>query len=251
MTLDADVFEAKKFYFEQVLKLIIYGYSQLKKDKAKDPYSRKEIQQIIKKVQNNPQAHFQLEDFLRNDFVATYLRRLRHCFQLSNFSIQPGVEEASQNVKTGIVDIRFENVSATTLDGTGFIFECKRLNKYAEYQKAYLEEGMLRFVNGKYDAGAYAAVAGMIAFVEVDVVKHKDGFEPVGKIATQLKRRIDSEFFLLNTTHGLSSYKFANNKVPEVSGFKYGYLSKHLRSGDKLEIDIHHLLLDYYDIIAS
>lgn len=250
MILNAEGFDAKNFYFDQALKLIIYSYSRLKKDKTKKPYSRRAIHQVIKEVQGNPGAHFQLEDFLRNDLVDTYLKRLRHRFNLSHFSIQPGSEEATKNVRTGIVDIRFENVSATTLDGTGFIFECKRLNKYAEYQKAYIEEGMLRFVNGKYDAGACTAVAGMIAFVEVDFVNHKDAFEPIDRIATQLKSRIDLAKNLLKTTRELLSYSFGYCKVPEISEFKYSYLSKHTRSCDNFEIAVHHLLLDYYDILV-
>ncbi len=249
--MDAGVFETTDYYFNQALKLVVYGYSQIKKEKSKKPYSRKEIHRTIKEVQGSDNAYFQLEDFLRNDIVNNYLKKIRHKFMLTNFSIQPGSEESKQDVRTGIVDIRFENISASTLDGTGFIFECKRLNKYAGYQKAYIEEGMMRFVKRRYYPETGTTLAGMIAFVEVDIVRHKDGFEPVDKVAVRLRERIDLNKDLLRTTDTLSFYRLEDVKYPEISSFKYSYLTKHNRIGSNVGITIHHLLLDYYDILTS
>jgi hypothetical protein len=166
--MNVEVFKKTGNYFNQSLNLIVYAYEQIKKDKLDRPYSRCSIYETISEVRKSNKSHNEIEDFLRNDMVDNYLKRLRHLFKLDLFSIQSGVEEFKKNVRIGIVDIKFELISDCNMDGTSFVFECKRINKYAE-----------------------------------------------------------------------------------VSNFKYSYLSKHIRSKDNKEISIHHLLLDYYDILVS
>ena len=191
--MNAEKFGEIGYYFEQTLKLIIYGYTQIKHDKLHTPYSRQIIHQTIKEEQQSQKAHNEIEDYLRNDLVKTYMKpfQQRQKFGLTYFSIQPGSEESKRHVKKGIVDIRVENTSATSLDGTHFIFECKRLNKYQHEQDEYIEHGMCRFITRQYHAESEMSLCGMIGFIEVDLEKHKKGLEPIDKIVTLLNTRID------------------------------------------------------------
>lgn len=249
--MDATVFQEIDYYFKQSLNLIVYAYKQIKKDKLDHPYSRCSIYETISKVRNSIHSYNEIEDFLRNDMVDNYLKRLRSLFNLDCFSIQSGVEEFSQNVKVGIVDIKFELTSASILDGTAFVFECKRINKYAESLNAYIKAGMMRFIRSQYYAESRMAIAGMIAFVEVDLEKEPGGYLHIDQVAERLKQKINTQNDTLKTTGKFSPFKLTHKKYSEVSNFKYSYLSKHIRSKDNKEISLHHLLFDYYDILVS
>jgi hypothetical protein len=251
MDMNAEIFEEIDYYFKQSLNLIVYAYRQIKKDKSGQPYSRRFIYQTILKVRKSSKSHNEVEDYLRNDLVNGYLRKFRKLFNLDYFSIQAGVEESKQNVSTGIVDIRFEYTSTSSImDGTAFIFECKRINKYAKTQHAYIKDGMMRFVSGQYYPEDRMLLAGMIAFVEVDLDQNPGGYLPIDKVAGLIKQKIDKENSL-RTSYKFSLFQLTHKKYSEVSDFKYSYLSKHIRDEDNREISIHHLLLDYYNILVS
>lgn len=249
--MDATVFEDIGYYFNQSLKLIVYAYEQIKKDKLENPYSRRSIYKTILKVRKSCHSHNEVEDYLRNDMVKNYLKKLRHLFNLDYFSIQVGVEESKQNVKIGIVDIKFEFTSAVTMDGTSFVFECKRINKYAESQNAYIKDGMMRFLSGQYYPESEMAIAGMIAFVEVDIETKPNGYLPIDRVAVLLKRKIDLQKDTLKTVYKFSPFNLTDDKYPEISNFRYSYLSKHLRDKNNQVLSIHHLLFNYYEILVS
>jgi len=105
----------------------------------------------------------------------------------------------------------------------------------------------MRFILRQYDV----TIAGMIAFVEVDTAKHKNGFMPIDEIAKQLKSTIDTYKNILNTTQGLLSYPLNGQKFEGISDFHNSYWTKHIRNDDCIEINVHHLLLDYYDILIA
>jgi hypothetical protein len=248
--MNAEIFEETVDYFNQSLNLIVYAYEQIKKDKSEHPYSRCSIYKTISEVRKSSKSHNEIEDYLRNDLVRNYLKKYRKLFKLNYFSIQAGVEESKQNVKTGIVDIRFEYTSASRMDGTAFIFECKRINKYTKTQNAYIKDGMMRFVRGQYYPEDRMTLAGMIAFVEVDLDKYPGGYLPVDRVAGLLQRKINKGNGL-KTTYKFSLFQLGHKKYPEIPGFKYSYLSKHIRDEDNREISIYHLLLDYYAILVN
>lgn len=249
--MNAEEFEDIGFYFEQSLNLIVYSYIQIKKDRTEHPYSRRSIHETTLRARESSSSHNEIEDYLRNDLVRNYLKQLRHKFLLSSFSIQAGSEESKNNVKTGIVDVRFENTSATSMDGTGFIFECKRLNKYAGSQNAYIENGMMRFVSGQYYPESGMIVAGMIAFVEVDLKKKPNGYLPVNEVADMLQQKINLNRETLKISHEFSPFKLSKGKHTEIANFRCIYLSKHCRPENKRQISIFHLLLDYYKILID
>lgn len=248
--MNVEIFEEIGYYFNQCLNLMVYSYGQIKKDKSDIPYSRSSIRETTARVRESCQSHNEIEDFLRNDLVNNYLKKLRCLFNLDYFSIQAGVEESKQNVKIGIVDIKFEFTSATAMDGTSFVFECKRINKYTETQNAYIKDGMMRFISGQYYPESAMSSAGMIAFVEVDSETKPHGHLSMEQVALQLKHKIDSEELSLKTSYKFSRFNLANDKYPEISNFKYSYLSKHLRYNTNRALSIHHLLFDYYEILV-
>lgn len=253
--MDANGFEEVDYYiwqsFRQSMKLFVYAYEQIKKDKSAHPYSRRSIRETTAEVRGSCQNRNEIEDFLRNDLVNNYLNKLRHLFNLEHFSIQAGAEESKQNVKIGIADIKFVLTSAATMDGTYFIFECKRVNKYAESQDAYIKDGMMRFLSGRYYPESGMAIAGMIAFVEVDIKTKPKGYLPIEQVAALLKKKIDSQESTLKTLYKFSPFNLTDDKYPEISKFKYSYLSKHLRDKNNRELSLHHLLFDYYEILVS
>jgi len=248
--MNAEEFEDIEYYFEQSLKLIVFVYEQIKRDKVQKPYSRRSIHESILRVRQGGKSHNEIEDHLRADMVSGYLKKSRHLFSLGDFSIQSGVEEFKKNVKIGIVDIKFELTSANKWDGAYFIFECKRLNKYSDSLKSYIEEGMMRFVGEQYYPETFMNLAGMIAFVEVDLEAKPDGYLAIEQVAKLLQQKIIDYQDALRTRIHLHSYRLTDKKYREISDFKYSYLSKHERSEDNREISIHHLLLDYYNILV-
>lgn len=250
--MNAEVFQQTGYYFQQCLMLIVYSYEQIRREKLVTPYSRTSIREEQRNIRKKDTGYTEVEDYLRNNMVDRYLsiKENRIRFNLVSFYIGKGADETESSVTTGRGDIRFHCASATSMDGTAFIFECKRLNKYANSQNAYINDGMMRFVSGQYYAESGMTVAGMIAFVEVDQMKHPNGRLPVKDVANLLLGKIDGNKDALKTTEAFSLYKLTHNEYPEISGFEYSYLSKHTRDKDDREISIHHLLLDYYDILV-
>ena len=252
--MDADVFEEipSGYYFNQILKLIIFCYEQIKNDKIQKPYRRKEILEIIKEIRKKENVQFELEDYLRNDLVNNYISKKNlEIFKLNTFQVHPGVEVSKRNVTIGRVDIQFTSSSATSKEDFSFIFECKRLNKIKAKRRKYIEKGMMRFIEKQYYAESNTSLAGMIAFIEIDTTKHKKGIVPVDEIVKQLKEIMREYKFQLKTTQELTFYPLLDKECNEISNFKYSYQTKHVRAEDEIEIDIHHLLLDYNDILIS
>lgn len=89
----------------------------------------------------------------------------------------------------------------------------------------------------------------MVAFVEVDSVKYKNGFMPVNELAEELKNKIDKYKKILSTTQEFLLYPLGDQNFKEISDCQYSYWTKHIRNDDYVGINIHHLLLDYYDIL--
>lgn len=249
--MNVENFEEIGYYFKQCLNLIVYAYEKIKKDKSAHPYSRHLIHETIKAVRQSSRSHIEIEDYFRNDMVNNYLKDLKKLFNLDYFSIQAGVEESKQNVKIGTVDIKFELISADNFEGTYFVFECKRINKYTDLLNTYIKNGMMRFIRRQYYAESRMAIAGMMAFVEVDLDKKPGGYLRVDQMAEKLQHAINAHNDILNVIHKFSPFQLLHKRYPEISNFKYSYLSKHIRGEDNQEISIHHLLLNYYDILMS
>lgn len=225
--------------FDSCINAIVHGYSVLEKEQI---YSRKEIKNIATKVRGKEAKAVELEDFLRNDLVVNYIEPYRTLFGLKYYIFQSGVEEFSNNIKTGILDIK---VCSPLMNGdTYFIFECKRLNK--RIADKYITEGLTRFIKEQYYPETETPVAGMISFLESEDVSNKvnsvDSFESINHLLTKFKSDV-------NLIDMLSHYRIncPNNK--ELEQFQFIYKSVHMRQIRNIPILIAHIILDYNHLI--
>ena len=146
------------------------------------------------------------KDYLNNQIIVDELK-------LNNFAFE---------IESGIVDDNYKEISYADIKvinlkeragsvNANYIIECKRLDNSSVLNKAYINEGVNRFVDEKYPT--YYKVNGMIGFI----VKSFD----------------DSISFFKNFTQ----YQF----IPD---FQYSYKSDHIiKRGEK--ITLYHLALDF------
>lgn len=225
--------------FDSCINAIIYGYRLLEKEQK---YSRQEIKNIASLVRGKEAKSVELEDFLRNDLVVNYIEPYRSLFELKYYQFHSGVEEFSQNIKTGILDIK---VCSPLLNGdTYFIFECKRLNK--RISDNYITDGVSRFVKEQYYPQSNTPIAGMISFLESADVNNKITIESTFDIISSLLAKYNKEINLLDK---LNHYHIKCSNFTEVEQFEYVYSSVHQREIKKSPILITHIVLDYNHLI--
>lgn len=241
-------------YFQSINSLVVYGYYELKK--SSERYSRMEIAKRFQgKNRGSKDTSVGLEDYLRNRLISGYLRKNKNKFGLHGFQVNPGLDEEDEGLPMGRVDIAFTTTSPTSqLGSPGYIFECKRLNKYAHYVNGYVDDGMKRFVEKQYYASpsVTTAVAGMIAFVEVDLIENKHGRLEIEKVIDLVKQKVNKEKISLEVKQNLIPYNLDCSVDANLSSFQHFYESKHIRrKHGPVEISIYHLFLDYYDLIIN
>lgn len=240
-------------YFHSMTHLIVYGYNEFRS--SGKVYSREDIKKIFRRKTKKVDPKIELEDFLRNKLVKDYLRPNKDLFGLSGFQVSSGADEDDDGLPMGRVDISFRTTSATSqLGSPGYIFECKRLNKYSKYIKGYVMDGMFRFVDKQYyaDSNTTIAIAGMIAFVEVDNNDKISGMETLENITELIYKQVENSKVKLELQQNLLRFPLNCSSDLGVSSFLYSYESKHLRKKhSSIIISIHHLLLDYYDLLVD
>lgn len=241
-------------YFQSINSLIVYGYHELKK--SSETYSRLAIENKFKgKNTSSASTSVGLEDYLRNKLIRDYLRKNKNKFGLHGFQVNPGLDEDDDGLPMGRVDIAFTTNSATSqLGSPGYIFECKRLNRYAHYVNGYVNDGMKRFVEKQYYASQLVttAVAGMIAFVEVDTNENKKGRVAIDKVINLVKAKVNKKKIPLEVKQNLLPYNLDCAFDTSLSTFQHFYESKHIRKKHgPVEISIYHLFLDYYDLLVN
>ncbi|HLP47947.1 MAG TPA: hypothetical protein VK469_18530 [Candidatus Kapabacteria bacterium] len=211
-TLTADNFlHSKKIYeisFYRILGYIINAYALLIKNK--EP------------LENN-------ENSIRDILVEKYLNNHAKKEQL-------GIEnvifnrEVSEN--SGFVDIKVQTAISLSNPEAYYLFECKRLDGSTGLNKKYIQEGILRFILGKYSA--YYGLNGMLGFE----VKKIDTSGNIDKI----NRLVLSEFKETNVIKGLTGINI-------LEDFIHSYKSIH-RTASAKTIELYHLMLDISDATA-
>ncbi|HMU47547.1 MAG TPA: hypothetical protein PKC72_14330 [Chitinophagaceae bacterium] len=238
--------DGKAFYIEACLKSIIYGYIKLLD--SKKSYSRSSIQATIRKITGSNKSLNEIEDYLSDDLINNYVKPCKHIFGLKDFAVNTGIRETKENVKTGILDIKFELPSL--LKNHYYIFEAKRIDKYSAKQHYYINHGIARFTNGQYYPESEIVAAGMLGFVETDLTKNPKGKTSINNIQAGLNKKLDSHG-TISTSQKLATIILADDTYPEIEKFKFSYLSHHKRQRDNTTLRIYHLLLDYYDILQN
>lgn len=225
--------------FDSCINAIVHGYKVLEKERI---YSRQEIKDIATKVRGKEAKAVELEDFLRNDLVVNYIEPYRSLFDLKHYIFQSGVEEFSNNIKTGILDIK---VCSPSMNGDiYYIFECKRLNK--KIADKYITEGVTRFIKEQYYPETEIPVAGMISFLESKDVNNKINSVDSFMSLNHLLKKHSSDISIIET---LNHYQIKCPDNQELEKFQFIYKSVHMRAIRKIPILIAHIILDYNHLI--
>jgi len=204
--------KAKNIYigeFIRVLNLMIDCYFKIKKNEVIEPC--------------------QLETFLRNVLVKKYLRVYKKDFEIGYLSFDIESGEIDINCRTiGFIDIKISNIGYKSLldEDEYYAFECKRLDGNSSLNGEYVNEGICRFIDGKYSSKM--SLSGMIGFVQKGDIHN---------IVKDINKKITS-----NTN--INSIALLE-KYPVSEDFDCSYYSCHNRSSLKRPIDIYHLMFDY------
>lgn len=171
----------------------------------------------------------QLETFLRNVLVKKYLRIYKRDFQIGYLSFDIESGEIDINCKTvGFIDIKVSNIGYKYLldEDEYYAFECKRLDGNSALNSKYVNEGICRFIGGKYSSKV--PLSGMIGFVQKgDVIS----------IIEDINAKIASNS-AINSIALLEEY-------PVTENFGGSYYSCHNRNSSMPPIDIYHLMFDF------
>jgi hypothetical protein len=234
-------FKSPDLTFENCLHAIIYAFKLLEKDKT---YSRKKILSETTRVRGKIAKMIELEDYLRNDLVKNFIEPNLKDFYLQNYLFIPGADELSDNIRTGILDIK---VCSPSFNGdVYYIFECKRYNK--SLTKGYLNDGVKRFVTSQYYPDSNTPVAGMISFLESTELKNKINIQDA---FTELNSGLNASKDELGLIGKLNMHKLNCKKYNVVTDYEYIFKSKHKRSKLKINIELFHIMLDYNDLITD
>ena len=141
------------------------------------------------------------KDYLNNQIIVDELKLNNFAFEIESGIVDDNYKEI------GYADIKVINLKERAGSvNANYIIECKRLDNSSVLNKAYINEGVNRFVDEKYPT--YYKVNGMIGFI------------------------VKSSFF-----KNFTQYQF----IPD---FQYSYKSDHIiKRGEK--ITLYHLALDF------
>jgi len=214
--MDASIFKNdKKYYleeFDRVLQLFIFSCEKM----------------ILKEKFDLTEW----ETFLRNILVKKYLIKYKSNFKIENLNFYSEVQDISEDCKTGgFVDIHISNpMGIIGKENLFYAFECKRLYGGLTKNKEYVNNGLSRFIDGKYSKNM--PLAGMIGFVQ--------GFKRGGNMNSLVVdiKSILSDDKTIKTTKNLTPYKIDNK-------FKHSYFSQHKRKNKLPKIDLYHLFFDF------
>lgn len=214
--------------FKVILKGIIAAYQLML-------ISCKEIENNENKIRNYLCEHFlQKGDFKKEHFLQPF-----H-FDAESAVIKDGKENGFIDIKVITTETFFEPEDYYTI-------ECKRLDGDYKYKIAkenlllkksslatmYIENGIERFVKGKYPTTL--GVNGMLGFI-VQTTDIEEGIAIINDL-------INNRFPQSNTTHLLS-------KADSIPDFNKTYLSTHLDT-NQISFDLYHLMLDFSSIIKG
>lgn len=172
------------------------------------------------------------ETFLRNVLVKKYLIKYKPKFKVNTLNFYSEVQDISEGCKTGgFVDIHISNpMGIIGKEDLFYAFECKRLDGYSDKNKEYVNNGLARFVEGKYSKKM--PLAGMIGFVQ--------GFKKGGNMNSLV---VDIKNILNNNKTIKTTKNLTPHKIDKK--FKHSYFSQHKRKKSLSKIDLYHLFFDF------
>lgn len=229
------------YYLKQILGLFCYSYNKLKIDKLSSPYSRKSIHTEIIKIKGK-KAKLELEDYLRNDLIKSYVNKDKKTFNIENYKFLTGIEETNEFVSTGNLDIKVLLPTSSFVNEEPYlIFECKRINKLKAKKDYYITGGIERFTNRQYYPTHNAKIGIMLAFAEMEIVTQKEDFNLiVDSLNNQIKTKSYNIKELTNCDLNFNNITSGANLFDSI-----------FKRVDDSSIKLIHLFLDYYDIIID
>lgn len=197
--------------FNQVLKLLIFSYEKMVKERKFD----------LK----------EWETFLRN-ILLKKLREHKSKFNLDHLNFYAEVEEINKDCTTaGFIDIHISNpMKILGKEDLFYAFECKRLDGGKSKNEEYINNGLIRFINGKYSKNM--PLSGMIGFVQ--------GFKKGNNMINLIS---DINHILNNSKEIKSTKKIIKHQINPK--FEHSYYSQHNRNAKLPKIDLYHLFFDF------
>ena len=176
------------------------------------------------------------EEVLRNKLIK-YIRSNQGTYGVAKyvFDAESAEIDNTTDKTVGYHDIKITipcSSNFSTEEQKKFIIECKRIDGYASKNKAYIEEGINRFISEKYVCNL--DVCGMIGFVEKSNKIYKN--DKISEIVNDINDK------LINTYNRNEMEKLQLNLI--IDEFNSSYNSTHTREKCNLPIYITHLFLD-------
>lgn len=202
--------------FKVVLELCLFSHSQMMHED---------------KITND------LEEEVLSNKLNNFLEQNKGLFKLGQYTfVRESAEINKKTSKTkGYTDIRVSipNPSEFSSGTLSFIIECKIIDSYSRKNKLYIEEGILRFISGKYSENMN--VGGMIGFIRIAENRKKSNNSKTDKIIDNINYKL------------VNDYKRPNSeelaKIHVMDKFDSLFISKHSRTSLS-NINLFHMLLD-------
>lgn len=247
MNADCFVYSQEPYYQTKIFNLLGYSYSELKKEKGANKYSRQKIREkhVRFKGKKGAKTKLELEDYLRNDLLKNYIDNNKSKFELEYFHFVPGADEVKEGVTIGSLDIKVLLPTNNSLsDNEYFAIECKRVNKLAKTKSYYIDHGVKRFLSRQYYPETNSKVAMMLSFMECEKPTQKEDSKSI----------VVSFNDLLNKNYKSNILHCIGDKELDVKidqKYNIDIYNSYFKRNDGSDIQIYHIFLDYYDLIKE
>lgn len=229
-----------EYKIRSVMKYVIYCYQKKIAEEKKYDYSKR--------------GKIAKEDFLRNGLVNDYLSKTSNkAYYINVISDNPSVEiifnpeetktyidpktkeERNDKIDISIYESGVQQIwSNKTNDEIKFAIECKRINTFTDCNE-YIKD--IKKFTERNQTTFRLPIEGQIAFIETDLLNHKQIVEDINKKLKSNKSIATLDYLEL---HSLDK------------SFDCSYKSIHKKNfGIKEKFKIYHLLLDYSSIIIN
>ncbi len=163
------------------------------------------------------------EEKIRTHLVENYLENdeVRNQTALSTVNLRFEAEAQEKYDKAiesyeGRVDIKVISENYLSNRNDYYIIECKRLDGYSTLNKKYIDQGVKRFIDGKYSW--YNCRNIMLGFVVKDINIEDNTIKIDTENKIQLSQFIDEDFNLLQVNNNeyalyISNYEVVNKKL--------------------------------------
>lgn len=201
--------------FNLILKLSIYAHSLM-----------------LNELSNKDKIE---EEILRNKLLK-YLKPNQGKYGLARYVFDAESAEIDENsdITVGYHDIKITIPIACDFsleEQRHYTIECKRLDGYSDKNRSYIEEGIFRFIKGKYSSKMN--IAGMIGFVEPSKKQFKT--DKITSIIKDINEKLEKNFNRIDEML---------EKSVIIEDFSNSYKSLHKRDKNLGTIDITHLIFD-------